>query len=62
MRIRAGLLIVGRSILFCLAIAASLLAWPNAIPWMIAAWLLAYTLLSVFRRRGELVCLSVCAV
>jgi lysophospholipase L1-like esterase len=55
------LLSVGRSILLCLAIAISLLVWNNAIPWMIAAWLLAFTLLVSFR-RGDLVCLSVCAV
>ena len=60
-RVCRGLMLVGRSILLCLASAISLLVWANAIPWMIAAWLLAYTLLLPFR-RGELVCLSVCAV
>ena len=60
-RVRPRLLLVGRSVLLCLASVISLLVWPNAIPWMIAAWLLAYTLLAPFR-RGELVCLSVCVV
>jgi acyl-CoA thioesterase I len=60
-RVLRSLLSVGRSILLCLATAISLLVWNNAIPWMIAAWLLAFTLLVPFR-RGELVCLSVCLI
>jgi lysophospholipase L1-like esterase len=43
-----------------LIIVASLLVFPNAIPWLIAAWLLAYTLLVLFGRHG-LVCLGACA-
>ena len=60
-RVCGGLVRVGRSILLCLACAGSLLVWNNVIPWMIAAWLLAFTLLAPFR-RGELVCLSACAI
>jgi acyl-CoA thioesterase I len=43
----------------CLVILASLLVFPNAIPWMIAAWLVGYTLLVVFGRHG-LLCLIGC--
>jgi lysophospholipase L1-like esterase len=60
-RVLRSLLSVGRSLVLCLASAISLLVWNNTVPWMIAAWLLAVTLLVPFR-RGELVCLSVCAV
>lgn len=38
----------------------SLLVFPNGIPWLIAAWLAAYTLFARKGRRG-LVCLGVCA-
>ena len=60
-QVRRGLFLSARSILLGLACVASLLVWPKAIPLMIAARLLAYTLLVPFR-RGELVCLSLCAV
>lgn len=49
----------GRAILGCLAVLASLLVFPNAIPWLVAVWLLVYTLLVLLRRRG-LVCLGTC--
>jgi acyl-CoA thioesterase I len=39
---------------------ASLLVFPNAIPWLIAVWLSAYSLLALFGRRGNL-CLGACA-
>ncbi len=40
-------------------VTASLLVFPNGISWLIAAWLLAYTLLALGGRRG-FVCLGVC--
>ncbi len=58
-RVASALRQVGRAILACLVVAASLLVFPNAVPWLIAVWLLAYTLLVLFRRRG-LVCLGAC--
>ena len=39
---------------------ASLLVFPNAVPWLVAAWLLAYTGLALAGRRG-LICLGGCA-
>ena len=59
-RVLAGLRQACRAIAGCLIIVASLLVFPNAIPWLIAVWLLAYTLLVFGRRRG-LVCLGACA-
>ena len=44
----------------CAVVTASLVVFPNGIPWLIAAWLLAYTLLVLCGRRG-LVCLGTCA-
>jgi lysophospholipase L1-like esterase len=41
-------------------VVASLLVFPNAIPWLVAAWLLAYTVLLLAGRRG-LICLGACA-
>ncbi len=52
---------VSRSIAFGLVFAASLLVFPNAIPWSIAGWLAGYTVLVIFGRRGKL-CLAVCLV
>ena len=43
----------------CLVVVASLFVFPNAIPWLIAAWLAGYTLLAIFGRRGHL-CLIGC--
>ncbi len=43
-----------------LAIAASLLLFSHAVPWLAAAWLAAYTLLVILRRQGWL-CLVACA-
>jgi hypothetical protein len=43
-----------------LILVASLLAFPNAVPWLVAAWLLAYTLLVLFGRKGH-ICLGACA-
>lgn len=48
-----------RAILACLIVLASLLVFPNVVPWLIAAWLLAYTLLILFGRRGT-ACLAAC--
>ncbi len=41
-------------------VVASLLVFPQAVPWLAAAWLLAYTSLVLLRRSG-LVCLGGCA-
>ncbi len=48
-----------RAVAACLVVVASLLVFPNAIPWLIAAWLVGYTLLTLFGRRGHL-CLIGC--
>jgi hypothetical protein len=50
---------IGRVALITTAVAASLLTFPNAIPWMVAAWLLWHTLL-VFRHRPGWLPLAVC--
>jgi lysophospholipase L1-like esterase len=50
---------VCRAIAASFAVVGSLFVFPNAIPWMIAAWLVGYTLLVVFGRRGHL-CLIGC--
>ena len=50
---------VGRAICYGLAVAASLLVFPSAVPWLAAAWLAGYTLLVVLRRQGWL-CLVAC--
>jgi hypothetical protein len=50
---------VSRAIAGCLIVLASLLVFPNLIPWMIAAWLVGYSLLAVTGRRGHL-CLMGC--
>jgi hypothetical protein len=57
----AGVIQACRAVGICLIVTASLVVFPNGIPWLIAAWLLAYTLLVVCRRRG-LVCLGLCFV
>lgn len=51
-----------RTLAVCLAIAASLLTFPDAIPWMIAIWLLAYSIQAVRARRAWLVLLVCFAV
>ena len=48
-----------RAIAACLVVVVSLFVFPNAIPWMIAAWLTGYTLLVLSGRRGHL-CLIGC--
>ena len=58
-RVLADLRQAVRAILGCLIVLASLMVFPNAVPWLIAAWLLAYTVLVFFGRRGTL-CLAVC--
>jgi acyl-CoA thioesterase I len=60
-RVLAGLRQALRAIALCLVIIASLVVFPNAIPLLVAAWLLAYTLLILMGRRG-FVCLGLCAV
>jgi lysophospholipase L1-like esterase len=60
-RVLATLGQVCRAVAGCLVVAASLLVFPNAVPWLIAAWLAAFTLLLLFGRRG-LVCLGACLV
>jgi acyl-CoA thioesterase I len=59
-RILAILMQVCRAIGACVVVTASLLIFPDDIPWLIAVWLLAYTLL-VLRQRHALVCLGICA-
>lgn len=59
-RVIAILWQVGRAVGACAVVTASLVIFPNGIPWMIAVWLLAYTLL-VLCGRGGLICLSLCA-
>jgi acyl-CoA thioesterase I len=59
-RVLAGLGQACRAIGACVIVTASLLVFPNGIPWLIAVWLLAYTLLVLAGRRG-LVCLGICA-
>ena len=49
---------VCRALGWCAIVTASLLVFPNGIPWLIAAWLLAYTLLALGGRHG-FVCLGV---
>ena len=51
---------VCRAIGACAVVTASLIVFPNAIPWLIAVWLLAYTLLVLSGRSG-LLCLGTCA-
>jgi acyl-CoA thioesterase I len=58
-RLVAGLRQAGRAFAGCLVIVASLVVFPDAIPWLIAAWLLAYTVLVLLRRPG-LLCLGAC--
>lgn len=48
-----------RAIAWCFVVVASLFVFPNAIPWLIAAWLAGYTLVVVLGRRGHL-CLIGC--
>jgi acyl-CoA thioesterase I len=55
-----GLWHASRAIGISFVVAASLLVFPNAVPWLAAAWLLAYTLLKL-RGHNGLVCLGVCA-
>lgn len=60
-----GLRRAGRAILACLVVGASLFVFPNAVPWMIAAWLLAYTIVSLRGRQGWLLlaaCFAIVAV
>jgi acyl-CoA thioesterase I len=58
-RILAILRQVCRAVGACFVVIASLLVVPNAIPWLAAAWLLAFSLLVMRGRRG-LVCLGAC--
>jgi acyl-CoA thioesterase I len=51
-----------RAIGYGLIVAASLLVFPNAIPWLIAAWLAGYTALVIVGRRGTLCLLGCLAV
>ena len=60
-RLLAAIARLGRAFGFGMAVAASLLVFPNAVPWMIAAWLATYTILILFGRRGTL-CLLTCLV
>ena len=48
-----------RAVAACLVVLASLLVFPNAIPWLIAAWLVGYSLLALLGRPGHL-CLIGC--
>lgn len=48
-----------RAVAACLVVVASLLVFPQAIPWLIAAWLAGYALLVIFGRPGRL-CLIGC--
>ena len=59
-RVLAILWQVCRAMVACVVVLASLVIFPNGIPWMIAVWLLAYSLLVLSGRNG-LVCLSLCA-
>jgi len=59
MRVVSALGRACRAVAACLVVVASLLVFPNAIPWLIAAWLAGYTLLAVFGRRSRL-CLIGC--
>jgi acyl-CoA thioesterase I len=59
-RIAASLWRACRAIAACAIVIASLLVFPNAIPWLAAAWLLAFTLLAIKGWRS-LVCLGACA-
>jgi acyl-CoA thioesterase I len=59
-RVLSGLRQALRAIIWCLIIVASLVVFPNGIPWLIAVWLLAYTLLILMGRRG-FVGLGLCA-
>jgi lysophospholipase L1-like esterase len=58
-RILAVLRRIGRIVGFALAVVASLLVFPDSAPWMVAAWLAAYTLLVALKRKGVL-CLVAC--
>ena len=51
-----------RAVLGCLVILASLVVFPNAVAWLVAVWLIAYTaLVFVGRMKAGLVCLIACA-
>ncbi len=58
--IAAGLRQVVRTLGVCLAVALALMTFPNAVPWMIACWLLCHTVLVIRGRRGW-VPLAACA-
>lgn len=58
-RVRVGFARAGRVIVGSLIVLASLFAFPSTIPWLIAAWLLAYTLLVIRGENGPL-CLAGC--
>lgn len=58
-RVRVGFAKAGRVIVGSLIVLTSLFAFPSTIPWLIAAWLLAYTLLVIRGRNGSL-CLAGC--
>jgi len=53
-QIVAGLRRAGRMLLLCLVVAAALLTFPNAIPWMIAGWLAWYSVAVLCGRGGRL--------
>ena len=59
-RLRAILRKVCRILGWFVIVTASLFVFPSGIPWLIAAWLLGYTLLA-FGGRGGLICLGLCA-
>jgi lysophospholipase L1-like esterase len=59
-RLLAILWQICRAFGWCAIVTASLLVFPSGIPWLVAGWLAAYTLLARSRRHG-LVCLGVCA-
>ena len=52
---------IGRTVLLTLFVFASLLTFPNAIPWMVACWLAWHTWL-VFRNRPGWLPLAACTV
>src|SRR5262245_50720446 len=51
---------IGRTLSLCAVTAASLLTFPNTVPWMIAGWLAGHTLL-VLRGKPGWVPLVLCA-
>jgi acyl-CoA thioesterase I len=59
-RLLAILWTVCRVLGWLVIVAASLLVFPSGIPWLVAAWLLGYTLLAL-GGRGGLLCLGLCA-